>query len=209
MDKCMREQHLDENMSTDLIYADDQAMVAHISEELENKLSNWNTIMVENGMRISKEKTEVILLSRAHQDINISLEEQSLKQCQNYEYLGVEFNDQNDSKLEITYRIHKFTNNLCLLYPLMKDRNIPVCKGVAAGISDRHLVEGRILMNGSFWGERKGVRNLRVVKNHMLEKKEVKEAYKMKMDKEWAKVKGKEYTVCGYKSMRRKSKRSD
>ena len=111
-------------MITDLIYADDQAMVAHPSEELENKLSNWNTIMVENGMRISKEKSEVMLLSRAHQDVNIYLEKQSLKQCRNFKYLGVEFNYQNYSKLEITSRIHKFTNNLYLLYPLMKDRNI-------------------------------------------------------------------------------------
>ena len=35
---------------------------------------------------------------------------------------------------------------------------------------------------------------MRVVKNHVFKKKEVKEAYKMKMDEEWAKVKGKEYT---------------
>ena len=83
-------------------------------------------------------------------------------------------------------------------------------------------------MNGYFWGEWKSVRNLRVVKNHMFEKKEVKEAYKMKMDEEWAKVKGKEYTgvdheyesfwnavigtsgsVCCYKSVGRKNKKRD
>ena len=106
--------------------------------------------------------------------------------------------------------------------------DVTVRRGVAAGISDHYLVEGKIRMNGAFWGEQKSVRNMRLVNNHMFEKKEVKEAYKMKMDEEWAKVKGKEYTdvdheyesfwsavistsgsVCGYKSVGRKSKRSD
>ena len=40
-----------------------------------------------------------------------------------------------------------------------------VHRGVAAGISDHSLVEGRIRMNDSFWGEWKSVKNLRVVKN--------------------------------------------
>ena len=75
-------------------------------------------------MRLVKIK-QIMLLSRAPADINISLEGQTLKQCRNFKYLGVLFNDQNDSKVEITNRIHKFSNNLYLLYPLMKDRNIP------------------------------------------------------------------------------------
>ena len=106
--------------------------------------------------------------------------------------------------------------------------DVTVRRGVAAGISDHYLVEGRIRMNGSFWGEWKSGSNLRVVKNHMFEKKEVREEYKKKMDEEWAKVKGKEYigvdreyesfrnavigtsgSVCGYKSVGRKNKRSD
>ena len=77
-------------------------MVAYSLEELKNKLRNWNVIMIENGMRISKEKTEIMLLSRAHQDIIISLEEQYLKLCVSFKYLEVEFNYPNDSKLEIT-----------------------------------------------------------------------------------------------------------
>ena len=50
-------------------------------------------------------------------------------------------------------------------------------RGEAAGMSDHCLIEGRIRMNGSFWGEWKSTRNLRVVKNHMSEK-EVREAEK-------------------------------
>ena len=33
--------------------------------------------------------------------------------------------DNNDHQVEITQRINKFNNNLYMLYPLMKDRNIP------------------------------------------------------------------------------------
>ena len=35
------------------------------------------------------------------------------------------FGEENSSVLEITHRIQKFNNNLYLLYPLLKDRNIP------------------------------------------------------------------------------------
>ena len=59
------------------------------------------------------------------QKVNISLEGQALQQCTNFKYLGVMFNNKSDPQLEITHRINKFNNSLHLLYPLMKDRNIP------------------------------------------------------------------------------------
>ena len=43
----------------------------------------------------------------------------------NFRYLGVTVSDNNDHQVEITQRINKINNNLYMLYPLMKDRNIP------------------------------------------------------------------------------------
>ena len=127
LDKCMRERGGDEveDMIIDLMYADDHAMVAPDVETLQQEINSWNTILTANGMRINKDKTEIMLLSRTPSNINVLLEGQTLKQCRRFEYLGVQFSDQNDPKLEIITRIQKFNNNLYLLYPLMKDRNIP------------------------------------------------------------------------------------
>ena len=127
MDKCMREQNEDEigDMVIDLVYADDHAMVAQSADSLQQRINNWNTILTANGMRINKDKTEIMVMSRTPGNIELSLGGQILKQCRNFKYLGVEFSDQNDQKLEITTRIQKYNNNLYLLYPLMKDRNIP------------------------------------------------------------------------------------
>ena len=108
----------------DLLYADDHAIIAESLEDLQNSLEEWNDILINNGMKISKEKSEVMLLSRTREEMEISLEDHTLRQCRNFKYLGVMISDTNDPQLEITSRINKFNNNLHLLYPSMKDRNI-------------------------------------------------------------------------------------
>ena len=125
LDKCLREKnHGNENI-IDLLYADDHAIVTETEEDLQNELRDWNTILEEQGMKISKEKTEIMMLSRMPEEVNILLEGQTLQQCIDFKYLGVVFNNKSDTQLEITHRINKFNNSLYLLYPLMKDRNIP------------------------------------------------------------------------------------
>ena len=128
LDKCMREKNDEAERIVDLLYADDHAIIADSLEDLQNSLEDWNGILTNNGMKISKEKSEVMLLSRMHEEVEISLEGHILHQCRSFKYLGIMISDTNDPQLEITNRINKYNNNLYLLYPLMKDRNIP--KGV-------------------------------------------------------------------------------
>ena len=109
----------------DLLYADDHAIIANTLEDLQNDIEQWNTILTTHGMKISKEKTEIMKFSRMHNEVNITLDGQTLHQCRNFKYLGVTVSDNNDHQVEITQRINKFNNNLYMLYPLMKDRNIP------------------------------------------------------------------------------------
>ena len=66
-----------------------------------------------------------MFFSRPPTDAKLSLEGQALKQYRNFKYLGIVFYDQNDPESEITNQIYKFDNNLFLLYPLLKHRNIP------------------------------------------------------------------------------------
>ena len=128
LDKCMREKIDDAERIIDLLYADDHVIIANSIEDLQNSLEDWNDILTTNGMKISKEKSEVMLLSRVHEEVEISLEGHVLQQSRNFKYLGVTVSDTNDTRLEVIHRITKFNNNLRLLYPLLKDRNTP--KGV-------------------------------------------------------------------------------
>ena len=77
------------------------------------------------GMEISKNKTEVMMLSRIPSDINITLNGDLLQQSRDFIYLGVMFCQDSDSQVEIMYRIQKFNDNFCKLHPSLKDRNIP------------------------------------------------------------------------------------
>ena len=125
IDKCMREMNHNEEKVLNLIYADDHAKLSGNAEDLQNDLEEWNNVLNDNGMKISKDKSEIMLLSRAPHNPGISLEGQVLHHCTNFKYLGVMFGDKNYLELEINNRINKFINNLHLLYPLLKDRNIP------------------------------------------------------------------------------------
>ena len=125
MDKCMREVHEEDERSITLAYADDEAVITDTQEDLRAALTKWNDVMTANGMKINKEKTEVMVISRTPEEMDISLEDHTLKQCRHFKYLGVKFSEENDTKIEIDHRIAKFNNNLRMLYPLLKDRYIP------------------------------------------------------------------------------------
>ena len=125
MDKCMRERNHDEESVIDFMYADDHVKITGSRDDLQRELEEWNDTLINNGMKISKQKTEIMFLSRTPREVNISLEGHVLHQCRNFKYLGVMFCDENKAELEINNRINKFNNNFHLLYPLLKDRNIP------------------------------------------------------------------------------------
>ena len=125
MDKCMREIHEEDERSITLAYADDEAVITDTQEDLQAALIKWNDVMTTNGMKINKEKTEVMVISRTPQEMDITLENHTLKQCRHFKYLGVKFSEENDTKIEVDHRMDKFNNNLRMLYPLMKDRYIP------------------------------------------------------------------------------------
>ena len=102
LDKCMREKTMDDERVIDLLYADDHAIIANTSEDLQNDMEQWNTILTTNGRKICKGKTEVMKLSRRHDEVNIMLDGQTLHQRRNFKYLGVTVSDNNDHQVEIT-----------------------------------------------------------------------------------------------------------
>ena len=99
MDKCMREIHEEDERSITLLYADDEAVITDTQEDLQAALIKWNDVMTTNGMKINKEKTEVMVISRTPQEMDITLENHTLKQCRHFKYLGVKFSEENDTKI--------------------------------------------------------------------------------------------------------------
>ena len=84
--------------------------------------------MSQNGMKINtrKGKTEIVLISRnADQQCDVYMGDTKLNRAQNYSHLGVNVGEKNLQELEIDNRIAKYNRNVGLMYPLMKDKNIP------------------------------------------------------------------------------------
>ena len=70
MDKCLRELYRQENPVnevTDLVYADDHAMIVDTQEDLQDRIELWNEIS-SYDMKISKDKMWTLFISRTPND---------------------------------------------------------------------------------------------------------------------------------------------
>jgi len=75
-----------------LIYADDQVIIAQDAEDFEFILKRLNKAYKEGGLTINFNKTEFIALN-TDQGLHIHIEENvTVKQVQNFKYLGVNLN---------------------------------------------------------------------------------------------------------------------
>ena len=128
MDKCMREICRDETEET-LAYADDVAVIASSPEGLQNAVDRWTLGLERNGMKMNVEKSETMHIGKNRRELQIMAGGRNLMQVENFKYLGVTFNEDCLQEVEINQRIAKYTGNVSMLYPLLKDRNIPrTCK---------------------------------------------------------------------------------
>ena len=119
--------HLDNNGDEiiTLAYADDIALIANTPVTLQRTVDKWNEKLQSMDMKINKDKTEIMMVSRERDDIEINIEGVLLKLVENFKYLGVNVNEKCKMETEITKKIGSYTNNLRLLYPLLKEKSIP------------------------------------------------------------------------------------
>ena len=75
-------------------------------------------------MKINQRKTEVMTVSRQRDEIELRLGETVLELVDNFKYLGVMINEKCNMELEINNRISKFSKNVGLMYPLLKEQCI-------------------------------------------------------------------------------------
>ena len=83
--------------------------------------------MSRNGMKINKRKgkPEVVVIFRNPTQCEIYVEGDKLYQSECYTHLGVNVGGNNLQEVEINNRIAKYNSNVGMVYPLLRDRNIP------------------------------------------------------------------------------------
>lgn len=109
-----------------MAFADDVAVVTKTEDQLQEAINIWNEVLTRKGMRISRSKTEVMMVGRRRRTCNINLDGQQLKQVENFKYLGVVVNEKTLQEKEIASRIGKYNGNFHLFYPLLKDKHVPI-----------------------------------------------------------------------------------
>ena len=124
MDRVVKDIAAD-NIET-LSYADDVALVAESEELLQACVNEWCRQLEKYEMKMNVTKSEVMVLSRGEGSCNITATGgQKLKEVNSFKYLGVNFNDSGIMEKEIDVRLTKYSKNVGLLYPLLKEREIP------------------------------------------------------------------------------------
>ena len=148
MDKCIRDVRIGENGEETLLYADDVVVMANSRTDVQDVAKRWWHAMNENGMKINtqKGKTEVLVISRNNRHTcDVLIGQDKVHQVANYTYLGVNVGETNLQEIEINNRIAKYNSNVGLMYPLLRDVNIPRdCK-----ITIYHTILKPILLYGS------------------------------------------------------------
>ena len=127
MDSCARYLGLTESSKETIMYADDVAVIANSIEEIQNVANSWYEGTGRNGMKISTRigKTEIMAISRSPNQYDVFIGQGKINQTDNYSYLDVCVNDGNLQEREINKRISKYSTNVGMMYPLLRDRHVP------------------------------------------------------------------------------------
>jgi exonuclease III len=106
-------------------YADDVGQSADSLQRLEAIMNQWDSELRAAGLKLSYSKTEVMKVGRTPEEGVVIVNGQTLKETEEFVYLGSKITADNLIACEIQHRIAKFTGNLNCLYPLLKQKEIP------------------------------------------------------------------------------------
>nr|GEW41812.1 ataxia telangiectasia mutated family protein [Tanacetum cinerariifolium] len=84
---------IQENIPWCMIFADDIVLIAESGEGLNNRLESWRKALQDNGLRVSRDKTEYLRcdfgrFEVVHQEVDIRIGDQILQLKESFRYLG-------------------------------------------------------------------------------------------------------------------------
>ena len=93
--------------------------------ELERIIEGWRTELENGGLKMNADKTEILCISRNHEEVQIMVNGTPIRNVEKVKFLGGTFTNEGNNTTEKTERISKYSNAVFALYPLLRDKYIP------------------------------------------------------------------------------------
>ena len=119
MDRITREANPDKSRINELLFADDQSLIHPDAGRLQQHTNRLNQSCKNHNMRISIPKTEVMKISKTPSPLEITIDNNELKQVQEFKYLGSIFTQDGRMDREIETRTQKANAVTYQLSPLL------------------------------------------------------------------------------------------
>ena len=87
-------------------------------------MTTWNTAITKYELKLNLMKTEVMVINRTPRQVRITMHDIEIKQVNIFKYLGCNVNINGYIEEEINRRIAKYSQNVIIMYILLKDRNV-------------------------------------------------------------------------------------
>lgn len=111
-----------------LLYADDILLISESVDDLQEDLDKWRDALENNGLRISRTKTELLVCNFAsHADQpNIHLDRNPIKRVDSFKYLGSVICSTGGIDADVSHRVNAAWMKWRSLTGVMCDRRMPV-----------------------------------------------------------------------------------
>ena len=116
-----------------LAYADYIAQTAASEGELADIINVWQATFNKYHLKLNLLKTEVMLIGRSHQIVNIKIGDQPLNQVQSFKYLGSTVNEQSTQEEEFKNGIAKYNQNVGCMLPREGDNGVGMNRSAREG----------------------------------------------------------------------------
>ena len=111
--------------SDTLADADDVGLIACSASVLQDTINEWCLALKVNGLKLNEAKSEVMVVSRIPETMRITANGRELNQVEAFKYVGVVYDSTAIKERAVNDRINKYSMNVGLLYPQLKDRHVP------------------------------------------------------------------------------------
>ena len=88
-------------------------------------MTRWNESFNKYNLKLNLKKTEVLVVSRTEKEAVVTLDEYQPNQVTKFKYLGCIIGSKGHVDEEINGRISKMSQNVGMMYRLLKDRHVP------------------------------------------------------------------------------------